>query len=31
MYNDYTRNIIMRSGVLSMGAIKEKLVEAGII
>lgn len=31
MYNDYTRHMIMRSGILSMGSIKEKLAEAGII
>ena len=31
MYNDYTRYMIMRSGILSMGSIKERLAETGII
>ena len=31
MYNDYTRHMIMISGVMSMGSIKEKLAETGII
>ena len=31
MYNDVTRYLIMKSGVLSMGAIKSKLAESGII